>query len=38
MPKRLNQKGFIPMIIGLVLLLLAAIFFAYLRVRAHQQR
>lgn len=33
-----NQGGFITMIIILVLILVAAIFFAYMRVKTHQQR
>lgn len=32
-PHKLNQDGFIPMIIGLILLLIGGVFLAYLRVR-----
>jgi len=32
-----NQSGFITMIVILVLILAAAIFFAYMRVKTHQQ-
>lgn len=33
-----DERGFITMIVCLVLILIAAIIFAYMRVKTHQQR